>query len=104
MPGRHPVTSLKALDAATHGPHVSPPHPESGRVRWLSPTSRAVRVRVRRHTCECQPTLYELCQSGGLMFIRRTRRVNHPSTMETDWLPTRDAEQLWTRILTGEVR
>ncbi|GGO26135.1 hypothetical protein GCM10010116_52470 [Microbispora rosea subsp. aerata] len=46
---------------------------------------RAASVRVRRHTCDCQPVVYELCQAGGLMFVRRYDRSNGVLIEESEW-------------------
>ncbi|MEU6781018.1 hypothetical protein ABZ912_17600 [Nonomuraea angiospora] len=48
------------------------------------------------------PTFYELCQSGGQYFIRRTRRL-HQGTMihETLWNTQASALAIWTSLLCG---
>jgi hypothetical protein len=74
-------------------------------INWLPPVRRSERVRVRRHTCECRATIYELCHSGGLMFIRRTTRSDQTSTIhETERLITVRMEDLWTRLIVGQAR
>ncbi|MEU7916434.1 hypothetical protein [Microbispora bryophytorum] len=65
---------------------------------------RAASVRVRRHTCDCQPVAYELCQAGGLMFVRRYDRTDGVLIHESEWLRPPAAEHLWTRILLGQAR
>lgn len=86
-----------------HGIHVPPPRDDGKLIRWLLPTNRSDRVRVRRHTCECRPTVYELCQSGGLLFIRRTNREGgQVEVRETERLIAVRIEPLWTRLLRGE--
>ncbi len=88
-----------------HGIHVAPLQAKHERLDWRMPAARAARVRVRLHTCECKATLYELCQGGGLMFVRRTvRRSDGPVVHETEWLRTALMERLWQRILLGEAR
>ncbi|WP_433214852.1 hypothetical protein [Microtetraspora malaysiensis] len=75
------------------------------KLAWRAPTARAARVRVRLHTCECKATLYELCQGGGLMFVRWTvRRADGHVVRETEWLRAALMERLWQRILLGEAR
>jgi hypothetical protein len=48
--------------------------------------------------------VYELCQAGGLLFIRRFYRSDEVLTHESDWLRAQEAEQLWMKILMGQVR
>ncbi|WP_433501697.1 hypothetical protein ACQP1K_29100 (plasmid) [Sphaerimonospora sp. CA-214678] len=71
-------------------------------VRWLKPQPRCPRIRVKEHTCECRARIYELCQAGGLFFIRRTDRGrNGQKVMETEWLPSARMRELWHKIITG---
>ncbi|GII49972.1 hypothetical protein Psi02_63960 [Planotetraspora silvatica] len=65
---------------------------------------RTDRIRVRRHTCDCQPIVYELCQAGGLLFVRRLYRSDEVLIQESEWLRAPDAEQLWMKILSGQMR
>ncbi|WP_244312780.1 hypothetical protein [Microbispora hainanensis] len=69
----------------------------------MKPTNRSDRVRVRRHTCECKPTIYELCSAGGVFFIRRTIRGKNVEIRETERLVAARMEDLWVRLLSGEV-
>ncbi|WP_067178677.1 hypothetical protein [Microtetraspora niveoalba] len=88
-----------------HGVHVAPLQKGHEKIRWLPPAQRSDRVRVRRHTCECKATIYELCHSGGLMFIRRTvRGPDGAHVHESDRLVTARMEVLWLRLLLGEAR
>ncbi|WP_205831149.1 MULTISPECIES: hypothetical protein [Microbispora] len=49
--------------------------------------------------------VYELCVSGGLVFIRRTvRKPAGLSVRETEWLLTARAMELWRRLLAGQAR
>ncbi|GAB3140925.1 hypothetical protein [Microbispora hainanensis] len=93
------------LPAPFHGVHVAPPQTGCERLVWRKPTARCTHLRVRRHTCECQPVVYELCVSGGLVFVRRTvRKPAGLSVRETEWLLTARAMELWQRLLTGQAR
>ncbi|MBB4939027.1 hypothetical protein FHR32_003332 [Streptosporangium album] len=47
---------------------------------------------------------YELCQAGGLLFIRRTYRSDAVLMHESEWLRTADGERLWLRVLLGQAR
>lgn len=87
-----------------HGIHVGPAWEDHESITWLKPTPRSDRVRVRRHTCECKPTIYELCQAGGLLFVRRTEREPAVKVRETERLITVRIVPLWTKLLTGEAR
>ncbi|TMR89360.1 hypothetical protein EJK15_61240 [Nonomuraea basaltis] len=74
-------------------------------LKWESTRPPAERVRVREYTCDCQPTFYELCQAGGLLFIRRTRRRGREILIDES-APTRYAKAMivWGRLLSGLVR
>lgn len=88
-----------------HGIHVAPIQMGHQKINWLKPTARSDRVRVRLHTCECKATIYELCHSGGLVFIRRTIRGPDGSDVhETERLIWVRMEVLWNRLLLGEAR
>ncbi|WP_055483446.1 hypothetical protein [Sphaerimonospora mesophila] len=85
-----------------HGIHAAIAQAGAVMVRWLEPQRRCARVRVREHTCECRARIYELCQAGGLSFVRRTDRTpKGPQVMETEWLPAARARELWHKIITG---
>ncbi|MFF4772512.1 hypothetical protein ACFY05_06605 [Microtetraspora fusca] len=93
------------LPAPFHGIHVAPLQKAHEKLEWWEPLPRASRVRVHLHTCECKATVFELCQAGGLKFVRRS--VRGPESVivhETEWLRVVKAEQLWQRILLGEAR
>ncbi|SDG05503.1 hypothetical protein SAMN05421505_101242 [Sinosporangium album] len=62
-------------------------------------------MRVREWTCECKSIVYELCFSGGVGFLRRTkRRGEHTAVTETDRWQTSRARAVWTALLAGRVR
>ncbi|WP_204048308.1 hypothetical protein [Microbispora siamensis] len=69
-------------------------------------TRRSVRARVVAHTCDhCAPLAYELCASGGLLFVRRTdRTANTPEVREAERLPDPQARRLWMDLLLGKAR
>lgn len=92
------------LIAACVGIHAAPQQPGCEEIAWLKSRPRAASVRVRRHTCDCQPVVYELCQAGGLMFVRRYDRSNGVLIEESEWLRPLAAERLWMRILLGQAR
>ncbi|MFC0864465.1 hypothetical protein ACFHYQ_19420 [Sphaerimonospora cavernae] len=81
--------------------------PQEGyeRVNWRKSVPRAPRVRVRRHTCDCKAIVYELCQAGGLSFIRRFSRSGGKTLItESDWVRVPEAEHLWLKVLMGTAR
>ncbi|GLW10089.1 hypothetical protein Misp01_52180 [Microtetraspora sp. NBRC 13810] len=82
--------------------HVAPLQRDYERLTWQEATPRADRIRVREHTCSCRNISYELCQAGGLVFVRRIYRSDSVVVHETDWLQVGDAERLWMRILLGQ--
>ncbi|WP_343965499.1 hypothetical protein [Streptosporangium amethystogenes] len=56
-------------------------------------------------TCDCGPTLYELCQVGELRLIRRTERVpGEPAIDESDRWQAPEADAMWIALLHGLVR
>ncbi|GIH75127.1 hypothetical protein [Planobispora longispora] len=87
-----------------HGIHPASPQAGYERLLWRECAPRADRVRVRNHTCECQNVVYELCQAGGLSFVRRIYRSDGVIEHQTTWLRAPEAERLWTRILLGQAR
>ncbi|MEU8192213.1 hypothetical protein AB0C10_00365 [Microbispora amethystogenes] len=72
----------------------------------MGETRRSVSVRVVAHTCDdCSPLAYELCASGGLLFVRRTDRSgDRPKIRETERLPYARMRPLWTELLLGRAR
>lgn len=90
-----------------HSLHPVPPRPDAIRVKWspLQPGAHRVWVRVRDHTCECSPLVFERCVAGGLGFVRRyDRSVSPQSVVDSPWVRVRDAVTLWRQIMQGEAR
>ncbi|MBD3147556.1 hypothetical protein [Microbispora bryophytorum] len=58
------------------------------------------------HTCDhCSPLAYELCASGGVLFVRRTDRSgDQPKTGESERLPGARARRMWMDLLLGRAR
>ncbi|TQS05408.1 hypothetical protein FLX08_39735 [Microbispora hainanensis] len=100
---RKPSDVLELI-AACVGIHPAAEQRECEEIEWLESLPRAASIRVRRHTCDCQPVVYELCQAGGLMFVRRYDRSDGVLIEESEWLRPPAAEHLWTRILLGQAR
>ncbi|MFC0861862.1 hypothetical protein ACFHYQ_06095 [Sphaerimonospora cavernae] len=86
------------------GLHAAAPQEGYERVNWRESLPRADRVRVRRHTCDCKPIVYELCQGGGLYFVRRLYRSDEVLVHESEWLRSPEAERLWLQVLMGQAR
>ncbi|GIH77679.1 hypothetical protein [Planobispora longispora] len=88
-----------------HSHHVGVLQAEHERIDWRVERPRADRVRVREHTCDCRATFYELCQAGGLMFVRRTHRaMGKTAVHESPWAPAKETQKLWLRLLMGGAR
>ncbi|WP_043613905.1 hypothetical protein [Nonomuraea candida] len=88
-----------------HGPHPEPPKEGHARIDWSRPAGRSVTVRVRAHTCDHEPTSYELCAAGGLAHIRRTDRTAKGTRVsESPWMRPTEAERLWNALLEGDAR
>ncbi|MFI6734422.1 hypothetical protein ACIBI9_15940 [Nonomuraea sp. NPDC050451] len=82
--------------------HVADPQPDHMVIRWDPALPHPARVRVRDYTCACKPTFYELCQSGGLYFIRRTRRSGQKVVIdESVWTTHAAILAIWARLLDG---
>ncbi|GAA3413753.1 hypothetical protein GCM10018952_31590 [Streptosporangium vulgare] len=85
-------------------PHVLPVRSHCEEMTW-HPARGDGQARVVRWTCDCDAAFYELCQAGGLRFIRRTTRArNNPSIDESDHWPAGEAEAMWIALLHGLVR
>jgi hypothetical protein len=92
-------------DGSFHGMHVAPLQARHVLVEWRPARPRCDRVRVRRHTCDCRATFYELCQAGGLYFVRRTHRQDGNVVVhESPWTTAMEGEELWQCLLLGEAR
>ncbi|GAA1611953.1 hypothetical protein GCM10009733_005010 [Nonomuraea maheshkhaliensis] len=79
-----------------HGLHAEPPERGSEKIVWYPVTARHPSVRVKAHTCEAEPVVYELCAAGGLMHIRRTdRRGKEVVVTETNWVKAAEALKMW---------
>jgi hypothetical protein len=86
-----------------HGRHVAPLAAEHFAVEWREPAPRCTRFRVKEHACEFAGTIYELCQAGGLRFIRRTiREAGSATVSETIWMSPTEAGCLWASLLFGQ--
>ncbi|GAA2653616.1 hypothetical protein GCM10010412_021870 [Nonomuraea recticatena] len=95
---------MKAV-GAFHGAHAAAARPGHVAINWTTPTPRCNRISVRRHTCECVPEVFELCQAGGLRFIRRTvREAGAVVVHESDWAVSAVAGRLWELLLGGHAR
>jgi hypothetical protein len=82
--------------------HVADPRPDHAVIRWDPVPPIAVRVRVREYTCACKPTFYELCQSGGHYFIRRTRRLCQQVMIDQSlWTTKAKIQTIWISLLEG---
>ncbi|ADG87067.1 hypothetical protein [Thermobispora bispora] len=87
-----------------HGAHVPIRRGSVRQLQWWEPTP-AERVRVLAWTCDCQARFYELCQSGGMVYIRRTvQKDPEPEISETHRWPVQEGWRVWFDLLTGEVR
>ncbi|MFI7700796.1 hypothetical protein [Nonomuraea sp. NPDC049480] len=86
-----------------HGPHADGPHPHAEAIAWQTPAPRFPRVRIIKHTCQCQERFYELCAASGLAWIRVTIRTEWgPAILESRPSTYGAANDLWTKILTGQ--
>ncbi|GAA0827653.1 hypothetical protein ACFQVD_21605 [Streptosporangium amethystogenes subsp. fukuiense] len=85
-------------------PHVLPTRSHYETLTWHLPNGDE-KARVLKWTCDCGPTLYELCQVGELRLIRRTERVpGEPAIDESDRWQAPEADAMWIALLHGLVR
>jgi hypothetical protein len=83
-----------------HGKHVPQANDEELDITWLPVQPSAERVKVRDYTCDCRPVFYELCQAGGVRFIRRTTRVRGKLVIEESTRsPAAYVDALWSELL-----
>jgi hypothetical protein len=88
-----------------HGPHVKPPQVGCAAIDWSGLVGRGGRVRVQSYTCDCSPTMYELCAAAGLGHIRRTERMAAGDRVsESLWLRVTEVQRLWDSLLEGHAR
>lgn len=88
-----------------HRAHIETPCDGYTPLTWIHPgRSNQSRVRVRDYSCGCgySNVVYELCASGGLMFIRRSIGLN--DVRETERWPTSHAEVMWRYLFAGRIR
>jgi len=88
-----------------HSRHVAPASDKSVPIDWMPVPPRAELVRVRDYTCDCRETVYELCQAGGVRFIRRIKQGDRAPVVEE--CPTgraHDIDNLWAQLLSGVAR
>ncbi|GAA4047318.1 hypothetical protein [Nonomuraea soli] len=70
---------------------------------WYPAVPRTDRLRVRDHSCSCGVVIYELCEAGGLQFIRRIRPGNGQTVVEESGREIASKiGPLWARMLQGE--
>lgn len=89
-----------------HGIHPAALIKDYEKLVWLNPTARSARCRVKQYTCDCKTigVIYELCMSGGLMFIRKTYRDGKLETRyETHRWAVQYAESVWLDLISGRV-
>jgi hypothetical protein len=93
----------RARDDWCIGTHLPTPQEDCIAIDWSPVRSPFEHVRIHKYTCACQAVFYELCQSGGLFFIRRSRRVGDEIRMEESprLIGARSHDE-WDALLAGE--
>jgi len=87
------------------GCHVEAAHRDCVRIDWYLVRPDVERMRVRDHTCDCQPVFYELCQAGGQRCIRRTTRMGGRVVVEESVrMAASKTDILWSLLLRGDAR
>ncbi|WP_432928403.1 hypothetical protein ACQPZZ_02080 [Microbispora sp. CA-135349] len=85
-------------------PHLPRPQADAEALVWFAPTPTS-RELVLAWTCDCLAIFFELIQSGGVAFIRKTIQDERaPVIAETHRWPLREAWLTWAAMLAGQVR
>lgn len=84
-------------------PHVPPPQLSCVKLYWY-PARTGERPRTVAWTCDCPDVYYELCESGGLGFIRRVAKERRRIVVETHRVRVGEAQALWVALLSGMAR
>jgi hypothetical protein len=86
-------------------PHVKPPTSHYEQLIWTVPSNRGSDGRVLRWTCDCEGLFYELRQTGGLRFIRRTRTDQGVVVIEdSEQWRAGIADAQWSALLSGHLQ
>ncbi|MFC4062389.1 hypothetical protein ACFOWE_29160 [Planomonospora corallina] len=85
--------------------HLPPARDGHQALDWYG-SARFGRVRVVAWTCHAhRVAFYELCEAGGLSFIRRTVDQNGRRVVAySDAWPCRKGREMWTALVCGLVR
>lgn len=83
--------------------HVPIPQVDHARLTWMDPRL-GERCRVIAWTCHCRSVVYELCASGGQVFLRRTVQGTPRTVQETGRTRMAEGQELWAAMLTGRAR
>ncbi|SEN21561.1 hypothetical protein SAMN05660976_07064 [Nonomuraea pusilla] len=84
-------------------PHLPLPQGACTKLDWY-PSRNDERCRVTEWTCSCRSVYYELCQAGGLGFVRRVVQGEDPAVAETPRVRLAEARVMWRALLTGLAR
>lgn len=86
-------------------PHVAMIQRDHMRLEWRTPYPMLARARVVAWTCYCRPTVYELCESAGQAYIRRTVHLDQKQEVhETSIRPINETRPIWLGLLSGRAR
>lgn len=84
-------------------PHVPLPQGTCAKLDW-HPSRWDEQCRVIDWTCPCRSVYYELCQAGGLGFVRRITQGEDLAVAETGRVRLAQAHAMWHALLTGLAR
>ncbi|MFD1536855.1 hypothetical protein [Nonomuraea guangzhouensis] len=98
------TTTPTVLDECL-SPHVAMVQRDHVRLEWRTPYPVLARARVVAWTCFCRTTVYELCESAGQAYIRRTVQFGREHEVhETSIRPINETRAIWTGLLSGRAR
>jgi hypothetical protein len=94
-----------AWSTACPAPHLPPLREKAQRLTWHA-SRRFPRFRIVASTCHQHRKIwYELCEGGGLAFIRRmSGEESEPEVSQTHAWRVAEARTVWIALLSGQVR
>ncbi len=84
-------------------PHLASPQASCVYLDWY-PARADGRPRAIAWTCDCRGVYDELCEAGGLGFIRRVAKVGQGVVAETHRVRVGESHVMWAALLSGMMR
>ncbi|GAB1821087.1 hypothetical protein HerbRD11066_42510 [Herbidospora sp. RD11066] len=94
------VATVALLMNECLSPHPGRAQEDQRELMWRAPVGDRP-PRVIEWTCDCLPTVYELCESGGQAYLRRTSRGK---VEETPRVNVNEGRAIWSDLLAGRAQ